>query len=136
MAAATTSAAGKTPLTIENVQDAVVKALATTAPAAAAFAGMHEMERGNGFGLVEHTAFGAMAEGETADDENSGAEEINKQYTSKKRPHHAEKFIWKLSVVAMVISALVLIVSIWSYLSNYAGEVSGNQCQGWHIERY
>jgi len=51
MMAATTSAAGKTLLTVENVQEAVVKALDTHAQAAAAFAGMHEFERGNEFGL-------------------------------------------------------------------------------------
>jgi len=62
MAAAATRDAGKSLLTVENVQEAVVKALATQAPAAAAFAGMHEFERGNGFGLGEHTAFGAIAE--------------------------------------------------------------------------
>jgi len=37
---AATSTAGKTPLTVGNVQDVVVKALATQRPAAAAFAGM------------------------------------------------------------------------------------------------
>jgi hypothetical protein len=72
MAAAATSAAGKTPLTVENVQEAVVKALATQAPAAAAFAGMYGFERGNGFGLGEQTAFGASAEGVTADEASPG----------------------------------------------------------------
>ena len=72
MAAAATSAAGKTPLTAENVQKAVVKALATQAPAAAAFAGMYGFERGNGFGLGEQTAFGASAEGVTADEASPG----------------------------------------------------------------
>jgi len=72
MAAAATSTAGKTLLTVENVQEAVVKALATQALAAAAFAGMHEFERGNGFGLGEHTAFGASAEGVTADEASPG----------------------------------------------------------------
>jgi len=80
MAAAATRDAGKTPLTVENVQEAVVKALAPQAPAAAAFAGMHEFERGNGFGLGEHTAFGAITEGATADEaspEGVGAGEDN-----------------------------------------------------------
>ena len=45
MMTATTSAAGKTLLTVENVQETVVKALGTHAQAAAAFAGMHEFER-------------------------------------------------------------------------------------------
>jgi len=179
-AAAATSTAGQTPLTVEKMKDAVVKTLMTRGPTEAAFAGMHETGRGNELGLEEHTsfgamtegatedeassdgectdlgpdarvrrkpanekstggvdtgevsdirprwppfrlvehmAFGAMAEGQTADDENSGTEES--------RPHHAEKFTWNLSVVGMVISALSLIVSIWSYLSNYAGEASG-----------
>ena len=72
MAAAATSAAGKTPLTVENVQEAVVKALVTQAPAASAFAGMHEFESANGFGLGEHMAFGAIAEGATADEATGG----------------------------------------------------------------
>ena len=62
MAAAATRDAGKTQLTVENVQEAVVKALATQSPAAAAFAGMHEFERGNGFSLGVHTAFRAIIE--------------------------------------------------------------------------
>ena len=68
MAAEATSAAGKTPPTVENVQEAAVKALATHTPAAAAFAGVHEYERGNGFGLGERTTFGAITEGATADE--------------------------------------------------------------------
>jgi len=68
MVVTTTTDAGKTPLTVENVQEAVVKAQATQAPAAAAFAGMHEFERGNRFGLAEHTVFGTSAEGVTADE--------------------------------------------------------------------
>jgi len=49
-------------------REAGVKALATQAPAAAAFAGMHEVERGNGFSLGYNTAFGAITEGKTADE--------------------------------------------------------------------
>ena len=67
MTAAATRDASKTPLTMENVQEAVVKA-----PAAAAFAGIHKYERGNGFGLGEHTAYGASAEGVTADEASPG----------------------------------------------------------------
>jgi len=81
MAAAATSAAGKMPLMVENVQKAVVKALASQAPAAAAFAGMHEFERGNGFGLEEHTAFGAIAEGATADEASPGGVDTSNCYT-------------------------------------------------------
>jgi len=54
------------------VQEAVVKALVTQAPAASAFAGMHEFESANGFGLGEHMAFGAIAEGATADEATGG----------------------------------------------------------------
>jgi len=72
MAAAATRDAGKTPLTVENVQEAVVKALATQAPAAAAYAGMHEFERGYGFVLGEHTAFRAITQGVTADEASPG----------------------------------------------------------------
>ena len=68
MATAAKRDAGKTPLTVENVQEAVVKLLATQAPAAAAFAGMHEFERGNRFSLGERTTFRAIAEGAIADD--------------------------------------------------------------------
>jgi len=125
MAAASTSAAGKTPLTIENVQDAVVKALATTAPTAAAFAGMHEMERGNGFGLVEHTAFGAMAEGQTADEENSGAEESSKVDTSSRRgPKHAKTITCLLTAVGALIAIFVGVATILALMSDYVGDVS------------
>ena len=41
MAAADTSTAGKTPLTVENVQDSVVKTLAKQGNASAAFVGMY-----------------------------------------------------------------------------------------------
>jgi len=46
MTAAVTSAACRTQLTVENVLEAVLQALATQAPAAPAFAGMREFERG------------------------------------------------------------------------------------------
>ena len=96
MTAAVTSAAGKTPLTVENVQEAVVKALATQAPAAAAFAGMHEFERGNGFGLGEHTAFGASVEGVTADEATREALALGRLLT----PAYAEDRIrLKLSLI-------------------------------------
>jgi len=74
---AATSTAGKTPLTVENVQDADVKALATQRPAAAAFAGTEDFERGNGFGLEEHTAFGKITEGKTEDEEGTAVEPDN-----------------------------------------------------------
>jgi len=97
MAAAATKDAGKTPLTVENVQEAVVKALATQAPAAAAFAGMHEFERGNGFGLGEHTAFGAIAEGATADDKGAG----EKGTAKGGGPRHYD-FMNNISVMALL----------------------------------
>jgi len=87
MAAAATRDAGKTLLTVENVQEAVVKALATQAPAAAAFAGMHEFERGNGFSPGEHTEFGAIAEGATADEARPGGVGTKKK---KVTSDHAE----------------------------------------------
>jgi hypothetical protein len=113
MAAAATSAAGKTPLTVENVQEAVVKALATQAPAAAAFAGMHEFERGNGFGLEEHTAFGAIAEGVTADESSPGGvgtEEIidTSLRRGPSRPALILNWIQRISVAVGVLSILVL----------------------------
>ena len=77
MTAAATSPAGKTPLTVENVQEAVVKVLATQAPAATAFVGMEDFERGNGFSLEEHTAFRAIIEGKTEDDEGTARESDN-----------------------------------------------------------
>jgi len=77
MKAGVTSAAGKTQLTVEKVQEAVVQALATQAPAAAAFAGMHEFERGNGFSMKERTAFGGITEGKTEDKEDTAGEPDN-----------------------------------------------------------
>jgi len=89
MAAAATSATGKTPMRVDNVQEAVVKALATQAPAAAAFAGMHEFESGNGFGLGELTAFGAIAEGETAYEASNGGMGTGEDHNN--RPHRVFK---------------------------------------------
>jgi hypothetical protein len=113
MAAAATSAAGKTPLTVENVQEAVVKALATQAPAAAAFAGMHEFERCNGFGLEEHTAFGAIAEGVTAEESSPGGvgtEEIidTSLRRGPSRPALILNWIQRISVAVGVLSILAL----------------------------
>jgi len=120
MAAAATRDAGKTPLTVENVQEAVVKALATQAPAAAAFACMHEFERGNGFGLGEHTAFRAIAEGATADEaspEGVGAGEDNDSGPRRgpmRRNNQAEKImnrlLW-LSVGMGLLSILIMVLA-------------------------
>jgi hypothetical protein len=111
MAAAVTSAAGKTPLTVENVQEAVVKALATQAPAAAAFAGMHEFERGNGFGLEEYTAFGAIAEGVTADEASPGGGGTEKKSGNgprrgPSRPAQILNWIEKISFVVGLLSIM------------------------------
>ena len=53
---------------MKNVQETVVKALASQGPDATAFAGMHELERDNRFSLEKLTAFRAIAEGATADE--------------------------------------------------------------------
>ena len=128
MAAAATSAAGKTPLTVESVQEAVVKALATQAPAAAAIAGMHEFEGGNRFGLGEHTAFGAIAEGATADDE--GADDEGTAGKPDKRPrqgrNQADKFTCNLSVISVGLAILSVVIGILSYVGTCAGEVGSD----------
>jgi len=66
--------------TLEDMQEGVVQALTTQVPPAEAFAGVHEYERGNGFGLGEHTAFGAITKGVMADEaflEGVGTSEDN-----------------------------------------------------------
>ena len=96
--AAATSAAGKMLLTVENVQDAVVKALATQRPAAAAFAGMEDFERGNGFGLEEHTAFGAITEGKTEDEMGTAGETNNSR---RRGPNRAHQFTCALCAMSV-----------------------------------
>jgi len=98
MKPAATSAAGKTQLTVEKVQEAVVQALATQAPAAAAFAGMHEFERGNGFSMKERTAFGAITEGKTEDKEETAGEPDS---SLRRGPNQANQFTCTLSVMFM-----------------------------------
>jgi hypothetical protein len=118
MAAAATSTAGKTPLTVENVQKAVVKALATQAPAAAAFAGMYGFERGNGFGLGEQTAFGASAEGVTADEASPGGVGTGQIIdTSLRRGPNTAATILKciplISVAMGLVSIIMMGVAQW-----------------------
>jgi len=83
---------------VEKVQEAVVQALATQAPAAAAFAGMHEFERGNGFSMKERTAFGAITEGKTEDKEDTAGEPDN---SLRRGPNQANQFTCTLSVMFM-----------------------------------
>jgi len=129
MAAAATSAAGKTPLTVENVQEAVVKALATQAPAAAAFAGMHEFERGNGFGLEEHTAFGAIAEGVTADEaslEGVGAGKDDDSGTRRgpsRGPNLAATIMNGLPWLSVGMVAISMAIFVVAQLMAYVGNV-------------
>jgi len=118
MAAAATSTAGKTPLTVENVQEAVVKALATHAPAAAAFPGMHEFERGNGFGLGEHTALGAITEGATADEVSPGGVGTGKKSDNgprrgPSRPAQILNWIERISVAVGLLSISVDMFALW-----------------------
>jgi len=127
MAAAATSAAGKTPLTVENVQEAVVKALATHAPAAAAFAGMHEFERGNGFGLGEHTAFRAIAEGATADEASprgvgTGKKSDNGPRRGPSRPAQILNWIERISVAVGLLSIIVAMVALWGETMGEIGQ--------------
>jgi len=123
MTAAATSAAGRTPLTVENVQKAVLQALATQAPAAAAFAGMHEFARGSGFTLEEHTAFGAIAEGKTEDEEGTAGEPDN----SLRRGHNqANQFTCTLSVMAMGVGSIFMLLRMLIHLGTYAGEVGSD----------
>ena len=129
MAAAATSAAGKTPLTVENVQEAVVKALATQAPAAAAFAGMHEFERGNGFGLEEHTAFGAIAEGVTADEaslEGVGAGKDDDSGTRRgpsRGPNLAATIMNGLPWLSVGMVAISMAIFVVAQMMAYVGNV-------------
>jgi hypothetical protein len=125
MAAAVTSAAGKTPLTVENVQEAVVKALATQAPPAAAFAGMHEFERGNGFGLEEHTAFGAIAEGVTADEaslEGVGAGKKDDSGT-RRGPSRGPNLVATIQNWGVGIGILSVAMIVMAQLMAYVGNV-------------
>jgi hypothetical protein len=127
MMAAVTSAAGKTLLTVENVQEAVVKALATHAQAAAAFAGMHEFERGNEFGLGEHTAFGAITEGATADEASPGG--VGTEKKSDNRPRRGPSrlaqilnWIEWIIVTVGILSIFVFIIALWGEIMGEIGK--------------
>jgi len=127
MAAAATSAAGKTPLTVENVQEVVVKVLATHAPAAAAFAGMHEFERGNGFGLGEHTAFREITESATADEASprgvgTGKKSDNGQRRGPSRPAQILNWIERISVAVGLLSIIVAMVAVWGETMGEIGQ--------------
>jgi len=118
MAAAATRDAGKTPLTVENVQEAVVKALATQAPAAAAFAGMYEFERGNGFGLGQHAAFGAITEGATANEAfpegvGTGKKSDNRPLRGPALAAQILNWIERISVVVGLLSIMAAMVALW-----------------------
>ena len=105
---------------MENVQEAVVKALAIQAPAAAAFAGMHEFERSNEFGVGEQTAFGAITKGATADEacpEGVGTGEDNDSGPRKgprRGPNEAATImnwlLW-LSVGMGLLSILIMVLA-------------------------
>jgi len=115
-AATPTSAAGKMKLMVENVQDAVVKTLATQGPDEAAFAGMHEFERGNRFGLEGRTALGAIAESATADKASSEDVVSGKNIDTRPGtgPDLAEQVLncfERISVAVRVLSICVAIVA-------------------------
>jgi len=127
MASAATNSAGKMPLTVENVQEAVVKALATHAPAAAALAGMHEFERGNGFGLGEHTTIRAITEGATADEASPRGVGTGKKSDSGPRKEHSRpaqilNWIGRISVTVGVLSIVVAIVALWGETMGELGQ--------------
>jgi hypothetical protein len=129
MAAAATSTAGKTPLTVENVQEAVVKALATQAPTAAAFAGMHEFERGNGFGLKKHAAFGAIAEGVTDDQASPGGVGTGEDIDSRPRrepsrgPNQAATIHKWLPWLSLRMGLLSMVMMVMAQLMAHVGDM-------------
>ena len=129
MAAAATSTAGKTPLTVENEQEAVVKVLATQAPTAAAFAGMHEFERGNGFGLKEHTAFGAIAEGVTDDQASPGGVGTGEDIDSRPRrepsrgPNQAATIHKWLPWLSLGMGLLSMVMMVMAQLMAHVGDM-------------
>ena len=118
MTAAATSAAGRTPLTVENVQKAVLQALA-----AAAFAGMHEFERGNGFSLEEHTAFGVIIEGKTENEEGTVGEPDN---SLRRGSNQANQFKFILSVITMGVELIFMVLGMLIHLGTYAGKVGSD----------
>lgn len=122
MVAADASTAEEPPLTVENVHDAVVKALANERNTEAAFVGMHELERGDEFGLEEHTVFGAIAEGKTADDENSDAEEISEESdTSARREFKPAKLF--TNILTVVCIAMAILVNMGAYADEVGSDI-------------
>jgi len=129
MAAVATRDAGKTPLTVENVQEAVVKALTTQAPTAAVFAGRHEFERGNRFGLGKHNAFGAITEGATADEaspEGMGAGEDNDsgpRRRPRRGPTQAATIMNWLLWFSVGMGLLSILIMVLAQLMAYVGDL-------------
>jgi len=112
----------------ERSKDAVVKALTAQAPAVAAFAGMHEMERGNGFGLGDHTACGAKAEGATADEKSTGGVDTGEVGDTRPRsprrsPKIAENILTYLPWLSMAVGLVSITLMTVAELMHHVGDM-------------
>jgi len=112
----------------ERSKDAVVRALTAQAPAVAAFAGMHEMERGNGFGLGDHTACGAKAEGATADEKSTGGVDTGEVGDTRPRsprrsPKIAENILTYLPWLSMAVGLVSITLMTVAELMHHVGDM-------------
>jgi hypothetical protein len=86
---------------------------------------MHEFERGNGFGLEEHTAFGAIAEGVTADEaslEGVGAGKKDDSGT-RRGPSRGPNLVATIQNWGVGIGILSVAMIVMAQLMAYVGNV-------------
>jgi len=73
--------------------------------------------------LEEHTAFGAITEGKTEDEEGTARETNN---SLRRRPNQAHQFTCTLSVMTMRVEIITIILGMLMHLSKNAGEVGSD----------
>ena len=88
---------------------------------------MHEFERGNGFGLGEHTAFREITEGATADEASPRGVGTGKKSDSgprrePSRPAQILDWIERISVAGGLLSIIVAIVALWGETMGEIGQ--------------
>jgi hypothetical protein len=83
---------------------------------------MHEFERGNGFGLAEHTVFGTSAEGVTADEASPGGVATGQIIdTSLRRGPNTAATI--LECIPLISVAMGLTLLVMAQLGAYVGDL-------------
>jgi len=86
---------------------------------------MHEFGSANGFGLGEHTAFGAIAEGATADEATPGG--VGTREDTENIPRrgrtHAATILKCLPWVGVAIGLLFVLIMVLAQMMEYVGDM-------------